>query len=75
MADPKAYLTRIVSNPALERLRSTRHKRETYAGPWLPVPILTGKDASEAATDAEAVSMAMLVVLETLSRWSARCSC
>ncbi|GAB2587231.1 RNA polymerase sigma-70 factor [Streptomyces capparidis] len=67
VADPKAYLTRIVSNEALERLRSTRHKRETYVGPWLPEPILTGQDASEAVTDAESVSMAMLVVLETLS--------
>ncbi|MFF5538008.1 RNA polymerase sigma-70 factor [Streptomyces cinerochromogenes] len=67
VADPKAYLTRIVSNLALERLRSTRHKRETYVGPWLPEPILTGSDASEIVTDAESVSMAMLVVLETLS--------
>ncbi|MET9452055.1 RNA polymerase sigma-70 factor [Streptomyces cinerochromogenes] len=67
VADPKAYLTRIVSNLALERLRSTRHKRETYVGPWLPEPILTGNDASEIVTDAESVSMAMLVVLETLS--------
>ncbi len=67
VADPKAYLTRIVANLALERLRSSRHKRETYVGPWLPEPILTGGDASEAVTDAESVSMAMLVVLETLS--------
>ncbi|CAL9328533.1 hypothetical protein SUDANB145_00019 [Streptomyces sp. enrichment culture] len=67
VADPKAYLTRIVSNLALEQLRSTRHKRETYVGPWLPEPILTGGDASEAVTEAESVSMAMLVVLETLS--------
>ncbi|MCO6003397.1 RNA polymerase sigma-70 factor [Actinoallomurus purpureus] len=67
VADPKAYLTRIVSNLALERLRSTRHKRETYVGPWLPEPILTGGDAAESVTDAESVSMAMLVVLETLS--------
>ncbi|MGI5162436.1 RNA polymerase sigma-70 factor [Microbispora sp. CA-102843] len=67
VADPKAYLTRIVSNVALERLRSTRHKRETYVGPWLPEPILTSADTAEAVTDAESVSMAMLVVLETLS--------
>ncbi|MGY5034184.1 RNA polymerase sigma-70 factor [Streptomyces sp. 900116325] len=67
VADPKAYLTRIVSNLALERLRSTRYKRETYVGPWLPEPILTGGDTAEAVTDAESVSMAMLVVLETLS--------
>ena len=67
VADPKAYLTRIVSNVALERLRSTQRKRETYVGPWLPEPILTGGDTAEAVTDAESVSMAMLVVLETLS--------
>jgi RNA polymerase sigma-70 factor (ECF subfamily) len=36
-------------------------------GPWLPEPVLTGGDAAEAVTDAESVSMAMLVVLETLS--------
>ncbi|WP_169949118.1 RNA polymerase sigma-70 factor [Microbispora sp. H11081] len=67
VADPKAYLTRIVSNVALERLRSTRRKREAYVGPWLPEPVLTSGDAAEAVVDAESVSMAMLVVLETLS--------
>lgn len=67
VTDPKAYLTRIVSNLALERLRSTRHKRETYVGPWLPEPILTSGDTAEAVTGAESVSMAMLIVLETLS--------
>ncbi|MEU1791776.1 RNA polymerase sigma-70 factor [Streptomyces sparsogenes] len=70
VADPKAYLTRIVSNLALERLRSTRHKRETYVGPWLPEPILTTAetaDTAETVVGAESVSMAMLVVLETLS--------
>ncbi|SFY34510.1 RNA polymerase sigma-70 factor [Streptomyces atratus] len=73
VADPKAYLARIVSNLALERLRSTRHKRETYIGPWLPEPILTSgdtvgtADTADTVTDAESVSMAMLVVLETLS--------
>lgn len=67
VADPKAYLTRIVSNLALERLRSARHKRETYVGPWLPEPILTSGDTADAVTAAESVSMAMLVVLESLS--------
>lgn len=67
VAEPEAYLTRIVSNLALERLRSARHQRETYVGPWLPEPILTGGDVAEVATVTESVSMAMLVVLETLS--------
>jgi RNA polymerase sigma-70 factor (ECF subfamily) len=60
---PKAYLARIASNLSMERLRSTRHRRETYVGPWLPEPIRTQADAAAA----ESVSMAMLVVLETLS--------
>jgi RNA polymerase sigma-70 factor (ECF subfamily) len=67
VSDPKAYLARIVSNLSMERLRSTRHQRETYVGPWLPEPILTETDAAEDVAAAESVSMAMLVVLETLS--------
>lgn len=67
VADPKAYLTRIVSNLSLERLRSAQRRRESYVGPWLPEPILTSSDTAEAVMDAESVSMAMLVVLETLS--------
>ncbi|MFJ6849093.1 RNA polymerase sigma-70 factor [Streptomyces sp. NPDC091271] len=67
VADPKAYLARIVSNLAMDRLRSTRHKREVYVGPWLPEPILTSADTADTVLDAESVSMAMLVVLETLS--------
>ncbi|MFB7245540.1 RNA polymerase subunit sigma-24 [Streptomyces populi] len=67
VADPKAYLARIVSNLAVERLRSTRHQRETYVGPWLPEPILTGPDTADGVATADSVSMALLVVLETLS--------
>jgi RNA polymerase sigma-70 factor (ECF subfamily) len=67
VTDPKAYLARIASNLALERLRSTRNQRETYVGPWLPEPILTSGDTADDVTGAESVSMAMLVVLETLS--------
>ncbi|WP_027929781.1 RNA polymerase sigma-70 factor [Amycolatopsis thermoflava] len=67
VADPKAYLARIVANLALERLRSARHQRETYVGPWLPEPILTTGDSADAVTGADSVSTAMLVVLETLS--------
>ncbi|ORV93231.1 RNA polymerase subunit sigma-24 [Mycobacterium interjectum] len=67
VADPKAYLSRIGSNLSMERLRSARHKRETYVGPWLPEPILTSADTAEDVAAAESVSMAMLVVLETLS--------
>ncbi|WP_395294777.1 RNA polymerase sigma-70 factor [Kitasatospora hibisci] len=67
VADPKAYLTRIISNLAMERLRSTRHQRETYVGPWLPEPILTSPDTADGIAAADSVSMALLVVLETLS--------
>jgi RNA polymerase sigma-70 factor (TIGR02957 family) len=67
VSDAKAYLARIVSNLAVERLRSTRRQRETYVGPWLPEPILTQADAAEDVATAESVSLAMLVVLETLS--------
>jgi RNA polymerase sigma-70 factor (TIGR02957 family) len=67
VSDPKAYLARIVSNLAVERLRSMRRQRETYVGPWLPEPILTQADAAEDVATAESVSLAMLVVLETLS--------
>jgi len=70
VADPKAYLARIVSNVAMDRLRSARAQRETYVGPWLPEPILTAADVHDAATAAEtadSVSMALLVVLETLT--------
>ena len=63
----EAYLARIVSNLAMDRLRSTQRQRETYVGPWLPEPILTDADASEDVAVAESVSVAMLVVLETLS--------
>ncbi|MFB4298880.1 RNA polymerase sigma-70 factor [Actinomadura sp. NTSP31] len=65
--DPKAYLVRITTNVALDRLRSARVQRETYVGPWLPEPMLTSPDVAEGAELSESVSMAMLVVLETLS--------
>ncbi|GAA2142400.1 RNA polymerase sigma-70 factor [Actinomadura napierensis] len=65
--DPKAYLVRITTNVALDRLRSARAQRETYVGPWLPEPMLTSPDVAEGAELSESVSMAMLVVLETLS--------
>jgi len=67
VADPKAYLARIVSNLSVDRLRSSRTQREAYVGPWLPEPILTASDVADDAATAESVSMALLVVLETLS--------
>jgi RNA polymerase sigma-70 factor (TIGR02957 family) len=67
VAEPKAYLVRIAANLALDRLRSAQVRRESYVGPWLPEPLLTSPDVAEDAEMAESVSMAMLVVLETLT--------
>ncbi|WP_306358232.1 MULTISPECIES: RNA polymerase sigma-70 factor [unclassified Nocardia] len=65
---PKSYLVRAVTNLSLNRLTSARATRETYIGPWLPEPLLTGPDsAAEETETADSVSTAMLVVLETLS--------
>jgi RNA polymerase sigma-70 factor (TIGR02957 family) len=65
--DPKAYLVRVVTNAALDRLRSARARRESYVGPWLPEPVLTSPDVADDVELTESVSLAMLVVLETLS--------
>ena len=69
VADQRAYLARVVVNTALNRLRAARARREAYVGPWLPEPLLTeaGPDPAERAELAESVSMAMLVVLESLT--------
>ncbi|WP_431246689.1 RNA polymerase sigma-70 factor [Leifsonia xyli] len=65
--EPRAYLVRIATRLALNRLRSAQRRRETYVGPWLPEPLLTSPDVAEDAELAESVSMALMVVLETLS--------
>lgn len=69
VASPRAYLARIVVSAALDRLRSARARREAYIGPWLPEPLLTEArpDPAERAELAESVSVAMLVVLESLA--------
>lgn len=67
VSHPKAYLVRTVTNLALNRLTSAQARRESYVGPWLPEPLLTEPDAAEFAELADSVSLAMLVVLETLS--------
>ena len=64
--DPRAYLVRIVTRQALNRLRSVSRQREDYVGEWLPEPLLTSPDVAEDAELAENVSIAMLTVLETL---------
>ena len=64
--DPRAYLVRIVTRQALNRLRSLSRQREQYVGEWLPEPLLTRPDIADDVELAESVSMAMLTVLETL---------
>jgi RNA polymerase sigma-70 factor (ECF subfamily) len=67
VGNPRAYLAKTVTNLSINRLRSVAVQREAYVGPWLPEPLLTVPDATEDVEVAESVSMAMLVVLESLS--------
>ncbi len=75
VAEPQAYLVRVVTRLVLDRMHSARARRESYVGPWLPEPLLTHPvaaapapaDPTAAAELGEQVSMALLVVLETLS--------
>src|SRR5476649_1171928 len=64
--DPRAYLVRIVTRQALNRLRTVSRRREDYVGEWLPEPLLTSPDIADDVELAESVSIAMLTVLETL---------
>jgi RNA polymerase sigma-70 factor (ECF subfamily) len=52
---------------AIDRLRRVKARRESYVGPWLPEPLITDRDVAEDIELAESVSIAMLIVLETLS--------
>ncbi|MET7774284.1 MULTISPECIES: RNA polymerase sigma-70 factor [Streptomyces] len=65
--DPRAYLVRITTRQSLNRLRTMSRRKEVYVGPWLPEPLLTAPDVAEDVELAESVSMAMMLVLETLS--------
>ena len=66
--DTKSYLAQLVTRQALNALRAGARRREDYVGPWLPEPLLLDdRDASADVVLAESVSMAMLVLLETLS--------
>ncbi|MFF7504337.1 RNA polymerase sigma-70 factor [Streptomyces lavendulae] len=65
--DHRAYLVRITTRQALNRLRTMQRRKEAYVGQWLPEPLLTTPDVAEDVELAESVSMAMMLVLETLS--------
>ncbi len=66
VSDPRAYLIRVVTRQALNRLRTVSRRREDYVGEWLPEPLLTSPDVAQDVELAESVSIAMLTVLETL---------
>ncbi|MEU0118150.1 RNA polymerase sigma-70 factor [Streptomyces bobili] len=70
--EPRAYLVRVVTRLALDRLARIKARNETYVGPWLPEPYVTDfgdtvQDTAERAVLADSVSLAVLVVLESLS--------
>ncbi|WP_207945570.1 RNA polymerase sigma-70 factor [Actinomadura sp. 7K534] len=65
--DRRAYLVRIATRQALTRLRTLGRRRESYIGSWLPEPLLTTPDVAEDVVLTESVSMAMLLVLESLN--------
>ncbi|MFG2588069.1 RNA polymerase sigma-70 factor [Streptomyces sp. NBC_01166] len=70
--EPRAFLVRITTRLAIDRLRHLRSRREAYVGPWLPEPVATEfgpavPDSADRVVLADSVSLAVLVVLETLS--------
>ncbi|MGA9747958.1 MAG: RNA polymerase sigma-70 factor [Nocardioides sp.] len=65
--DERAFLVRITTRLALDRLRVLKRRKEAYVGPWLPEPLLTAPDVAEDLELADNVSMAIMLVLETLS--------
>ncbi|MGK5627520.1 RNA polymerase sigma-70 factor [Streptomyces sp. URMC 123] len=70
--EPRAYLVRVTTRLAIDRLRQLSSRKEAYVGPWLPEPIVTEyadtvPDAADRAVLADSVSLAVLVVLESLS--------
>ncbi|WP_127505382.1 RNA polymerase sigma-70 factor [Actinoplanes solisilvae] len=65
--DQRAYLIRIATRQSLNRIRTMQRRKEAYVGSWLPEPLLTAPDSAADVELAESVSMAMMLVLETLS--------
>ncbi len=65
--DVRAYLLTVATRQALNRIRQQQSRREDYVGPWLPEPVSTDRGPAESVELADSVSMAMLVVLESLS--------
>ena len=65
--DQRAYLVRITTRQALNRLRTLKRRKEAYVGPWLPEPLLTAPDVAEDVELSENLSLALMYILETLS--------
>ena len=65
--NPRAYLVRVTTRQALMRIRALGRRKESYVGSWLPAPLLTAPDVAEDVELTESVSMAMMLVLETLA--------
>jgi RNA polymerase sigma-70 factor (TIGR02957 family) len=64
---PKAYLVSVATRLAIDHLRSARVRRESYPGTWLPEPVVSERSPEDVAELADSLSMAFLVLLETLS--------
>ncbi|MEU6035331.1 RNA polymerase sigma factor SigJ [Actinomadura sp. NPDC047616] len=65
--DLRAWLVTVAARRAYDLLTSARARRESYVGPWLPEPLLTGPDAAEPVLVDDTLGVAMLMVLERLS--------
>lgn len=67
IASPQAYVATLVTRIAIDQLRSARVRRERYVGEWLPEPLVTGPTPAEHAETADSLSLAFLVLLESLT--------
>jgi RNA polymerase sigma-70 factor (ECF subfamily) len=67
LASPRAFLTTVVTRLCLDELKSARHRRETYVGPWLPEPWVDGPSAEEQGLARDEASLGLLLLLERLS--------
>ncbi|MEU5727381.1 RNA polymerase sigma factor SigJ [Micromonospora sp. NPDC047738] len=67
ISSPRAYIATLVTRLSIDQLRSARARRERYVGEWLPEPLVTGPSPADHAETADSLSLAFLVLLETLS--------
>ncbi|MFD8838483.1 RNA polymerase sigma-70 factor [Streptomyces griseofuscus] len=67
IASPRAYIATLTTRLAIDHLRSARVRRESYVGEWLPEPLVTGPTPADLAETADSLSLAFLVLLESLS--------